>query len=80
MLKDLPSLHLGSDKISRYTIRKQPFSGALSTLEAIYETLSFLEKDYDKFVPLLEAFQNMINNQIEKIPDDTFQKKYKKKK
>ena len=80
MLKDLPSLHLGSDKISRYTIRKQPFSGALSTLEAIYETLSFLEKDYDKFVPLLEAFQNMINNQIEKIPDDTFQKNYKKKK
>ena len=39
-----------------------------------------LEKDYDKFVPLLEAFQNMINNQIEKIPDDTFQKNYKKKK
>ena len=51
-IKDLPSLHLGSDKISRYTIRKQPFSGALSTLEAVYETLSFLEKDYDKFVPL----------------------------
>jgi len=80
LLENLPSLHLGLDKTSRYTIRKPPFSGALSTLEAVYEALSFLEKDHDKFAPLLETFQRMIKNQIEKIPKDTFQKNYKKNK
>ena len=80
ILKELPSIHLGEDKTSRYTIRKQPFSGALSTLEAVYETLSFLEQDHEKFLPLLTAFEKMIENQIKKIPEETFQKNYKKDK
>ena len=80
LLKSLPSLKLNPDTTSRYTIRKQPFSGALSTLEAVYETLSFLEEDKEKFSPLIESFEKMIENQIQKIPKDTFQKNYKKNK
>ena len=80
LLKNLPSLKLNPNKTSRYTIRKQPFSGALSTLEAVYETLCFLEQDDEKFLPLIEAFDKMIENQIQKIPKDTFQKNYKKNK
>ena len=80
ILKNLPSVKLNPGKTSRYTIRKQPFSEALSTLEAVYETLSFLENDGEKFLPLIEAFDKMIENQIQKIPKEIFQKNYKKNK
>ncbi len=80
LLKSLPSLKINPNKTSRYTIRKQPSSSALSTLEAVYETLSCLEQDEEKFLPLIEAFEKMIESQIQKIPKDTFQKNYKKKK
>ena len=48
---------------SNYQIRKQRKAG-LSTIEAIYQTLSQLEQNETKFLPLMHAFQKMIDQQL----------------
>jgi len=49
---------------SSYKIRKQKDSGSLSTLEAIYEVLIQLEQNEEKYLPLIHAFKEMVNQQL----------------
>ena len=63
---------------STYRIRKSPREDGLSTVEAGYYLLSELEKNKDKFKPLLEVFNHMIEFQISNIPKEVYNKNYKK--
>ena len=60
---------------SNYRIRKGPESGT-STLEAVALLLEKLEKEKDKYNPLLTAFEKMIDLQIECMGIDTYNRNY----
>jgi len=76
ILKDMPRLSINPDSISRYRIRKTPNDSAISTLEAIVYVLSKLENDTEKYQPMLEAMDWMIEKQIEYMGEATFRKNY----
>lgn len=77
-LQKLPTLQFNLKHTSRYQIRKTPKPGYISTLEATTYALEQIEhKDFSK---VFEAFDYMINYQIEKMGLEVFQKNYKEKK
>ena len=76
LLQSLPTAHLQAASLPAYKIRKSPSSKALSTIEAIAETLSALEDDAKKYQPLLASMSWMIERQIELMGDATYQKNY----
>lgn len=63
-LRALPRIELKPEFESQYKVRKQKDSGSLSTVEAVYELLSQLENDAEKFQPLLDAFNKMQQQQL----------------
>lgn len=80
MLKLSPSLQslprLGFDAqtaVSRYVIKQQPQEGCLSTLEAVHELLTALERSgldrYEDRTQLLDLFQRMQDHQIKCAAD-----------
>lgn len=83
-LAALPRYHLESSPPSRYRIRKEPHSEALSTLEAIVYALTFLERavegcvesDENKYTPLLQIMDGLIDEQIRAMGPETFAKNY----
>ena len=79
-LAALPRYHLQSPPPSRYRIRKEPSSNALSTLEAIVHALAFLEGtvecDENKYTPLLRIMDSLIDEQIKEMGLETFAKNY----
>ena len=77
-LQALPKLAINAAGKSTYRIRKSPREDGLSTVEAGYYLLSELEKNKDKFKPLLEVFNHMIEFQISNIPKEVYNKNYKK--
>ena len=77
-LQQLPTVALGHVDQGNYRIRKSPKSEGVSTVEAGYLALSALEGDDDKFAPLLEAFNQMIEFQIQQMPQGVFETNYGK--
>ncbi|MDO8273376.1 MAG: tRNA-uridine aminocarboxypropyltransferase [Gammaproteobacteria bacterium] len=71
-----PRYHLESPPPSRYRIRKEPHSDALSTLEAIVHALGFVEDDENKYTPLLRIMDSLIDEQIREMGLETFAKNY----
>lgn len=76
-LQKLPAVRLNAEQESQYTIRQTSIEGGLSTVEAGFLLLSTLDKDKEKYQPLLTAFEYMINFQIAKMPAGLFNKNYK---
>ncbi|MDR9826176.1 DTW domain-containing protein [Vibrio sp. FNV 38] len=74
-LHALPCVSLPSDLKGEYKIRKAPSENALSTVEAGYHALSIIEPTVD-FAPLLRAFEQMIQFQIDQMPPGVFERNY----
>lgn len=70
-LEQLPRLCLPEGLTSRYRLRKAPQPGALSTLEAIVETLTRLEPQRS-FAELLRPFEALIEGQIQAMGEQTY--------
>lgn len=77
LLAQLPRVTLPEGAVSRYRLRKAPGPGALSTLEAIVQTLEILEPA-TSFTPLLRPFEALIEGQIEAMGADTYQRNHGK--
>ncbi|SQF99838.1 DTW domain protein [Paucimonas lemoignei] len=75
LLAALPRVTLGDVPPSRYRLRKAPGPDALSTLEAITHALQILEAP-KSFVPLLTPFEALIDQQIEAMGSDTYQRNH----
>jgi DTW domain-containing protein YfiP len=65
ILASLRRVRLSPKTPSRYRIRKEPRAECLSTLEAISMALGAIERDREKFEPMLAAFERMVDIQIE---------------
>ncbi|MDA9557047.1 DTW domain-containing protein [Vibrio sp.] len=76
-LHDIPCVSLPTNLKGAYTIRKAPTDNALSTVEAGYHLLNQLEPEKD-FTSLLTAFNNMIQFQIDRMPEGVFEAHYLK--
>jgi DTW domain-containing protein len=61
----LPHVMLRPDAPSRYRIRREPHRDYLSTVEAIVRALQILESDTPGLAALIDAFDRMIDRQIE---------------
>ena len=75
-LHQLTAIELDEIKASNYRIRKEPEPGMVSTLESIVNLLSCLEPDSEKYQPLLDIFNEMIDHQIKCMGDEVYQKNY----
>lgn len=76
-LTALSKLTIHSQQLSRYRIRKTPNDNALSTVEAIAYSLALLERDTEKYKPLLASMDWMIDQQIKAMGVDVYQTNYK---
>jgi DTW domain-containing protein YfiP len=63
-LQALPRIGLTPDRPSNYRIRAEPSVECVSTIEAVVHLLGALEGAPDRFRPILEAFDRMIDLQI----------------
>jgi hypothetical protein len=63
-LKELPRIGLSPVRPSNYRIRAEPSVECLSTIEALVHLLGALEGAPERFLPVLEAFDRMIDLQI----------------
>lgn len=79
-LQTLPKVMIAVESQSTYRIRQSAKEGGLSTVEVGYYLLSQLEQDVDKFMPLLTAFDQMIDFQIANMPAKIYEQHYLNKK
>ena len=77
-LSQLACFAIDSLNSSQYLIRKSPRGDGLSTIEAAVCVLNELH-DEQSFDPILGAFHKMIEFQIHAMGEETFQKKYSKR-
>lgn len=75
LLGTLPRLSLPAGAPSEYRVRQAREPAAVSTLEAIVRGLSMLEPEQD-FQPLLAPFKVMVEQQIEAIGPEVYQRNY----
>lgn len=72
-LRDLPRIMFTPETSSRYVIKQQPQAGCLSTLEAVHELLTALQRleldDYPEPEQLLGVFERMQRYQMECAAD-----------
>lgn len=61
---------------SRYRIRKEPEPGYCSSLEAVCAVLGSLEQNHEKYKPLLNTMDVLIDQQINQMGEATFQRNY----
>jgi len=76
-LQALPTVNLDNADRGNYRIRKSPKDQGVSTVEAGYLALAALEGE-EKFFPLLDAFNQMIEFQIQQMPEGVFERNYKR--
>lgn len=74
-LQALPRLNLNSVEPSEYIVRKANEPHALSTIEAIVHALGMLEPEQD-FRPLLKPFHALVEQQIQAMGPEVFQRNY----
>lgn len=75
VLHALPRLSLAAGAPSTYRVRNTSLAAAVSTIEAIVRTLSALEPDQD-FAPVLQPFDVMVEQQIQAMGLDVYQRNY----
>jgi DTW domain-containing protein YfiP len=63
-LEDLPRLAFTPERPSNYRIRAEPSGECVSTIEAVVHLLGALEGAPERFRPILEAFDRMVDLQI----------------
>lgn len=76
-LIELPCIAINSTNESEYQIRKSPREDGLSTIEAAVHVLNSLQPDKD-FSPILDAFRQMIQYQVDAMGKATFDKNYQR--
>jgi len=76
-LHDLPAIKLSDDYVSRYRIRKVPADGYLSTVEAISYCLAEIENQPAKYRPMLELFDQVIDEKINAMGKNVYRQNYK---
>ena len=64
-LQALPRIGLKPSQPSNYRIRKEPSDDCVSTIEAVVHVLGALEKDPERFRPLLGVFDRMVDVQLD---------------
>ncbi|PKF51025.1 tRNA-uridine aminocarboxypropyltransferase [Enterovibrio nigricans] len=77
-LQALPCVMLDERANGNYRIRKSPKEGGLSTVEAGFHALAKLSGDTERFTPLIDAFNGMIEFQIKQMPPGVFERHYGK--
>ncbi|CAM3585412.1 DTW domain-containing protein 2 [Pseudomonas reidholzensis] len=75
LLAALPRVTLGQVTASRYRLRKAPEPGALSTIEAVVQSLNALEAPVC-FDALLRPFEALIEGQIKAMGRETFERNH----
>ncbi|MBY6346212.1 DTW domain-containing protein [Providencia rettgeri] len=75
VLQTVPRWVLPEGEVSRYRLRKAPDPQAVSTLEAIVRVMQIMEPGRD-FSPLLRPFEHLIEEQIQAMGLDTYQRNY----
>jgi DTW domain-containing protein YfiP len=68
LLQALPRLPLSNLPATHYTIRKAHAPDQMSTLEATCHALMQVERDEEKFLPLLSAFDGFVAQQAAYVP------------
>jgi DTW domain-containing protein YfiP len=68
LLHSLPRLPLSNLPATHYTIRKAHAPDQMSTLEATCHALAQVERDSEKFLPLLSAFDGFVAQQAAYVP------------
>lgn len=63
-LQRLPRVAFTPPRPGAYRIRREPAAHCLATVEAVVQVLGRLENDPDRFVPLLHAFEQMVEQQL----------------
>lgn len=76
-LGQLPRYALSNTTPSRYKIRKEPTAQSLSTLEAIVNALTLLERDESRYLPLLKVMDALIAQQTSRMPPEVLQNNYR---
>lgn len=76
-LTKLPCIAINSSNKSEYQIRKSPREDGLSTIEAAVHILNGLQPDKN-FSPILNAFRQMIQYQVDAMGQVTFDKNYQR--
>ena len=74
-LNDLPRISIDNPPQGKYRIRKSEFKDGLATIEAAVSVLNQLEST-DQYNQLLNAFNLMIQQQIDAMGMETFLKNY----
>lgn len=77
-LAALPRYQLENPQPSRYRIRREPHAQALSTLEAIVQTLELLEAAPGRHAGLLQVMDALVNEQIAHMGETTYRRNYGK--
>lgn len=75
-LNKLEKIALHPPAASRYRIRKSTNKSGLSTIEAIAFTLGELEKNHNKYQPLLHSMDWIIDQQVAAMGNEVYQKNY----
>ena len=75
-LQTLPALFIEHDQQSSYRIRKTPDQSSLSTIEAAVILLRQVDNDNSSHQPLLDAFDRMIQMQIDTMGPELYRKNY----
>lgn len=63
-LQRLPRIGFTPPAPGAYRIRREPAAHCLATVEAVVQVLGRLERDPERFTPLLGAFEQMIEQQL----------------
>lgn len=75
-LAALPRYHLENPTPSRYRIRREPRADAVSTLEAIVQTLEILEEAPGRYAGLLEVMDMLVDEQIRHMGPEVYRRHY----
>ena len=77
-LRSLPRIGFRPERPGNYRIRKEPDEHCLSTIEAVAYVLEKLEQAPGRFVPVLKAFDAMVEKQLAFISSRAGPSRYKK--
>lgn len=75
-LAALPRFHLENPRPSRYRIRREPNDAAVSTLEAIVQSLEVLEATPGRYAGLLEVMDTLVDEQIRHMGPQVYEQRY----
>lgn len=64
LLQRLPRVAFAPTAPGAYRIRREPAAHCLATVEAVVQVLGRLENDPQRFLPLLRAFEQMVEQQL----------------